>query len=313
MSFYVQLPSNTENISGKNTTTEYTTFFNKKLPLNSYLKYEVGLVEAIYSQSWAIKCGAIVFRYRNELKNSFKLIQITFHDGDSLEQFLERINKKIQSTALEILYNERYEKGQNNTKSDENLKLYPKRFFDTIHDDKNDAIVLDELKKSSFYINVPQIVCRDNSIYIQFSTMYQSIQFTGQINSVLKMKYNKISNVSEAYYSVHNDIHYIKISSNERFNLKSPIFLLGTFYVYCDIIENQIVGNSEAPLLKTIVINYNLSQNLSWTHFDNPQYLDINKTEINSIYIFVRDEFGEKIIFEDGSFTVKLHFRVKND
>ena len=89
--------------------------------------------------------------------------------------------------------------------------------------------------------------------------------------------------------------------------------MLGTFYVYCDIIENQIVGNTEAPLLKTIVINYNLSQNLSWTHFDNPQYLDINKTEINSIYIFVRDEFGEKIIFEDGSFTVKLHFRVKND
>ena len=88
--------------------------------------------------------------------------------------------------------------------------------------------------------------------------------------------------------------------------------MLGTFYIYTDIIDLQYVGNTRVPLLKTVVINYNSSQNTSWTHYDNPQYLAINKTEITSIHIDIKDEFGDKILFENGNFSIKLHFRVKN-
>ena len=60
MSFYVQLPSNGDN---KNTTPDYRKNFDYPLPLNTNLQYEVGLVESIYTKSWLIPIGTILYGY----------------------------------------------------------------------------------------------------------------------------------------------------------------------------------------------------------------------------------------------------------
>jgi hypothetical protein len=65
------------------------------------------------------------------------------------------------------------------------------------------------------------------------------------------------------YFRRTKSITKIQISSKSSIFI-SPIYLLGTFYVYTDIIDNQFFGNTKAPLLKTIVINYNNSQSISW-------------------------------------------------
>jgi hypothetical protein len=39
--------------------------------------------------------------------------------------------------------------------------------------------------------------------------------------------------------------------------------------------------------------------------------MKINKEEINSILIDIRDDFGEKINFENSKITIKLHYRPK--
>ena len=69
MSFYVQLPSNTYNAVVQNTTTRFKTNFQTPLPLYPNIKYEVGLVESIYTQNWAIQVGYIYYGYLKEMNN----------------------------------------------------------------------------------------------------------------------------------------------------------------------------------------------------------------------------------------------------
>jgi hypothetical protein len=53
------------------------------------------------------------------------------------------------------------------------------------------------------------------------------------------------------------------------------------------------------PLLRTLVIDYKNVGRTLISHFDTPHYIKINKEEINSILIDIRDNLGEKIYFEE--------------
>ena len=322
MSFYVQLPSNSPNPNGRNTTTKYTTIFQDPLPLNPNFKYECGLVESIYTQNWTIPAGFIYYGYLKSTEKigeknvpliAFDKISITFHDADTIENFIERINSRIENSILEKNYNALFQKKLDVLKKNSQATTdgFPSQLYSYL--EQNQKTIVDRIKQDMEFIQAPKIFLQENKLFIKFSNKYQSIQFKGRINSILKTLHAKETMISTKIYATKNEVHFENINENEIVHLKSPIFLLGTFYVYTDFIENQFVGNTKAPLLKTIVINYNNSQAISWSHYDNPQYINVDRTQINSIMIDVRDEFGDQVLFEEGSFTVKLHFRIKND
>ena len=85
--------------------------------------------------------------------------------------------------------------------------------------------------------------------------------------------------------------------------------MVGTLYIYTDIIDYQLVGSTRIPLLRNLVLDYNSTRKTIWVHYDQPHYLRVNKTEIRSILIDIRDDKGNKILFDSGSITIKLHFR----
>lgn len=95
----------------------------------------------------------------------------------------------------------------------------------------------------------------------------------------------------------------------ERINQFSLISLIGVLYIYTDIIDYQLVGTGRIPLLRNIVLDYNSSRKTIWVHYDQPHYLRVNQTEIRSILIDIRDDNGNKILFDSGSITLKLHFK----
>ena len=64
------------------------------------------------------------------------------------------------------------------------------------------------------------------------------------------------------------------------------------------------------PLLRTVVVD-NSYLKTAWVHYDNPHYLNVNKSEISSIKVQIRDDNGNKIRFENGKIIAKLHFRPK--
>ena len=82
--------------------------------------------------------------------------------------------------------------------------------------------------------------------------------------------------------------------------------------VYCDIIEPQTVGDTIAPLLRTICKTGEFNRTTEKI-FINPHYLAVNKSFINTINIDVRDPSGEQAKFQSNlsKILVKLHFRPK--
>lgn len=82
-------------------------------------------------------------------------------------------------------------------------------------------------------------------------------------------------------------------------------------YIYSDIVEPQLVGDTVAPLLR--IINTNIKEyGASNVHiFENPHYVPVQRKQFDQIIIDLRDSTGNPLPFQYGSVCVKLHFRNK--
>ena len=82
-------------------------------------------------------------------------------------------------------------------------------------------------------------------------------------------------------------------------------------YLYCDLVEPQIVGDTVAPLLQ--IVNLNLSSCKYGTHqvaqFNSPHYVPVLKNRFEQVEIDLRDSTGSKLPFQFGTSCVKLHLR----
>ena len=102
-------------------------------------------------------------------------------------------------------------------------------------------------------------------------------------------------------------------SGRQRLESVDPLVPLTTreLFVYTNIIEHQPVGDTTAPLLRTVtafekfgfIVNYD---------FTKLHYLPVNTNLINTIEIDIRNEYGDRIPFRGGRSNVKLHFRQKS-
>lgn len=109
-------------------------------------------------------------------------------------------------------------------------------------------------------------------------------------------------------YSPFTDIYKQKNSINHpNLNLGIPTQL----YVYCDIIEPQLVGDVVSPLLRIIPVdtdNYNFGSNKTIT-YTQPHYIPILRNEFSTVEIDLRLDDGGPAPFQFGTLCVKLHFK----
>ena len=84
-------------------------------------------------------------------------------------------------------------------------------------------------------------------------------------------------------------------------------------YVYVNIVESQLVGDAEVPLLRTVFFNAaakkNKASEMAYTNYTSPHYVRVNKSFVQDIEIDIRDHTGERVPFLVGPSNVKLHFR----
>lgn len=96
--------------------------------------------------------------------------------------------------------------------------------------------------------------------------------------------------------------------------IRPPNLLAGIpshMYVYCDLAEPQLVGDTVAPLLKIVNIdakNYTYGAN-NIVHFTDPHYVPIVKSSFESVEIDLRNNTGQNLPFQFGSTCMKLHLR----
>ena len=90
----------------------------------------------------------------------------------------------------------------------------------------------------------------------------------------------------------------------------SKVNKYNAIYVYTDIIQNQTTGDVKAPLLRVVPVTSKYGT-VSCIHYDRPHYLPLNRKDIHTIEIHLRDDQGELISFESGKVVVTLVFRRK--
>lgn len=138
-------------------------------------------------------------------------------------------------------------------------------------------------------------------------------------------------------YNKHNRCIYINLQSDTfvRFSKKLAMMLglnaqlveaastvgdrpldieggLHALYVYCDVLECVPVGDTMAPLLRIVAVKGPRGE-MSYTQYDQPRYIPLQKKAFDSIEIDIRDDTGKPIPFDTGKLIVTLHIRQARD
>ena len=81
--------------------------------------------------------------------------------------------------------------------------------------------------------------------------------------------------------------------------------------VYTDILEHCVIGDTRAPLLRSIALDNNAYAYSGWSvkNFSSPLHLPLLKTNFKTIEIDIKDHQGKNIPFDIGTLTVTLHFK----
>ena len=300
---YVYLPSNSNN---KNTTSSFTTDLDPSFSSNRYKK--VALVEVIYKHSWNINLGFII--YTNK---SIKIVREidSFHDSEKIGDCVNRINENLKKLILIKLYNERFvefdkflkQKEKNPESKLTKNQLFPDREYEEGFLNEK---VIEEIKSSELeYTTCPYLYFQNNLLRIKFDDQFRgTIQFSGKVVKILELEEER-KYISKIYKNIKLDSFIL----SENCNPFSSVDIVGQIFIYApNLIEGQFIGNIKTPLLAIIVVEPNSFNKTIKVTLDPPHYLNINQTEIRNIKIDILDQFGEKILFEDSTVTLKLDF-----
>lgn len=102
---------------------------------------------------------------------------------------------------------------------------------------------------------------------------------------------------------------YLKGSALHPANLL--LGLPSQMFIYCDIIEPQIVGDNSVKLLRNVTIDNTVyTYGSTKSNIFNPiHYIPVLKRGFENIEIDIRTDTGENIPFMFGTSSVKLHFK----
>lgn len=92
--------------------------------------------------------------------------------------------------------------------------------------------------------------------------------------------------------------------------IADPASSFPTIYTYCDLVEPQIVGDVQAPLLKIIKVEGRDGEVVN-AHYVRPHYVPVSRRHFQAIEFALRLHSGELVPFERGRVIAVLHFRMR--
>ena len=91
----------------------------------------------------------------------------------------------------------------------------------------------------------------------------------------------------------------------------TDLTVVSTIYVYCDIVEPQVVGDTSAQLLKSIPAEGKFGDVIAKT-FTNIQYVPVQTKSFENVEVLLRNDTGDPVPFERGKVIITLHFKQKS-
>ena len=287
--FFLTLPSN---VSKNDATNQYTIRLPKSIQLSG--SWEVALVEIQYPYSWKNITGQL-----QSDKQTDNWIDITFSNGNTVtlfvppghyptpqklldgiefgkEKLAESIRKAMMQLRKQQKTKEKYKQKKKTEIAASEWKYLPEKETDIF----NFTFTYNETVKRV------EFKCRKETI--------RSIELSEKIRYMLGFEIRLFSDREKVWAKYMPD-------------MKNGFYSL---YMYCDVVEPQIVGNTIVPLLRTVHIDGNHGDIIEKL-YHAPHYVPVNKKEIDKVSIEIRDDRDQLVPFDFGKIVVKLHFRKK--
>ncbi len=269
--FYLTLPRNTE---VQNTCSNFSTHLPQKLNLQG--RWEVALAEIQYPFSWNNIGGSGDYDKGN-------WIDVTFEND--FETTIQ-IPPGYYSNIHELLVGIEYGKEQAGEGIEKALAVTD------FNKEESEELQMDlENIKTGFYFSFDQIIkrvackCRPGTV--------KHITMSSKLRYILGFEQQTI-------YGDRNVAVYI------------PDIRVGFYslYVYCSLVEPQIVGNVTAPLIRSVHIDGNYGDIIEKL-YQTPHYVPVVAKEVDRIEIDIKDDDNQSVHFQFGKTVVNLHFRKK--
>lgn len=314
MAFYITAPSNASmELYPANTLTEYTVHLPKTIDLEG--PYEVALTSFQYTRSWNnVAENSNVFEYSiNGIKIS-TAIDVGFYETE--EDLLESISKAIvTSLKKKSLRNEDLAEYLNHCSAPKFILLQYNRKSRRV------SLYLKANTSISFQVKMAEMLGFEQSDFA-FHTESKPVETNNPMAVIggmtvhgMTFRTHKENTYSYEPGEISTDsyLELLRTSKEKGFcsvrevDLNQGLYML---YVYCNIVEEQIVGNSMVPLLKIVPVEGRHGENVT-KEYINPQYVPVYISHISDLLIRIRDDAGEKVPFGRGRVQATLHFRRK--
>jgi hypothetical protein len=299
--FYVTLISNNKSNS-KNTPADFTTYLPQTFDLQG--EWECGLVELSFQRSWYnIDSGNDetpgykqttfeISSFSNDFVPTTKL-DVSPGYYDSIDDLLENFVMTYQKWAYEVeehtlQFKEQAKQDLKDLGNGKEMKKVRAIIEDKIATfPKEDAFMMDKLQ-------------------IQFDKNLKRVKLTMDTEIITSIVFSKhlayILGFKKQFYGVPKDL-----IAEYPYNLTAGT---NSLYIYTDIIQPTIVGDTMARLLR-IVNGSGKYQEFVTKAFVRPYYVPLSHSSINSIKIEIKDEMNRLVRFAFGITIVKIHFQKK--
>jgi hypothetical protein len=108
---------------------------------------------------------------------------------------------------------------------------------------------------------------------------------------------------------------YTRPSASKQFHQSniSPDLDQGftSLYVYCNLVENRLVGDASVRLLRVIPVRNQKGIRSMYEEVAIPHYVPVTNTNTDVIEVNIRNDAGEVVSFRGGKVIVTVHIRKK--
>jgi hypothetical protein len=274
--FYINLPSNSSyEHFPNNTLTEFTTKLPSTIELTN--EWEVGLAEIMFPRNWYTlpkKGLTIVVDYRECDEDWRQAMAMKLQNGEEITEDEENtiVRLKINGGFYNSMEELCEEMNQTSIRafSETRVNIAPPTFH------------YKAITRRFFFTIAPGL-----SIYFP-QPLEDILGLTSSQNPSCNKTWEKRTIKGDLSCSLQSGVHAL--------------------YVYCDLLQFTHVGDIKAPLLRVVDSGGDAGDVIT-RYYEKPRYIPIQKKCFDTIQIIIRDDLGEKILFESGKVLLTLHFR----
>ena len=244
-----------------------------------------------------------------------------YHPNNTLTNFRTRLQKELhlgEVGSWEVGLSELHYPHNWNNILPEKEKHADHRIW--IQTDAENSIIKEIILEEDFFTTIAAVVRRfneklDGLANIEWVTGRQTVRITVYENHALFVspsleemwgfREGRMEG-DDSFRTFQSRGSYEQSFEGKPVNNKVPDLV--SLYVYCDLAMHQMVGNTQAPLLRIVPVTGAEGDNVTYI-YENIQYVPCRGGSIQNVEVDIRDDTGKPIHFDGGRVIVTLHIR----